>query len=139
MTVRTLALFVLLSSLALCLFAGVAHAGEDPSVPVTAAADGTWDMFVKDGPLWGGLLIIAGLLRTFVSKQHWIAQGKVLSGLTGLSMVLGAIVLWHFADAPPASILTALLAAYTLMTHSTVPGAVPKDAPKAVATTGGEA
>lgn len=107
-----------------------AHAavGSDPSAAVTQAADAGWDVFRTDGPLWAALLVASGLLRTFLDKQHWLAQGKLLSGLTGCSMVLAAVGAWHFAGAPASGILTALLAGYGLITHSTVPGAQPKAA-----------
>lgn len=122
------ALFYLLGA---AFLAHVAHAAGDPSTAVTTAADAGWDIFTKDGPWWAGLMVVAGLLRTFLNKQHWLAQGKVLSGLTGVMMVLVAVIAWHFG-APASGILTALFAAYTLITHSTVPGAQPP-------TTGGAA
>lgn len=113
-------------ALAACLLLALpAFADGDPSAAVTTAADTGWDVFLKDGPIWGALLVVAGLLRTFLNKQHWLAQGKVLSGLTGLSMVLAAVIAWHFVGAPASGILTALFAAYALITHSTVPGAAP--------------
>src|ERR1043165_540350 len=93
----------------------------DPTVPVSTAADTTWDLVTKDGPLWGALLIAMSLLRAFLDKQHWVQQGRVLSGLTGISMIGAAVLAWHFADAPSSGILTALFAAYTLVTHSTLP------------------
>lgn len=114
---------------ALTAHGAVLHAATvvaDPVVAIASAADTGWDVFTTDGPLWGGLLIAAGLLRTFLNRQHWLAQGKVLSGLTGLSLVVAAVLAWHFADAPASGILTALFAGYTLITHSQVPGATPK-------------
>lgn len=106
-----------MSLLLLLAIAGGAHA--DPSTSVTAAADTGWDAFAKDGPIWGGLLLTMGLLRTFLNKQHWIHQGRLLSGLTGASMILAAVATWHFDGGPASGILTAGFAAFTLFTHST--------------------
>lgn len=104
----------------------LAHAAGDPATAITAAGDAGWDIVTKDGPLWAALLIAQGLLRSFLSKQHWLAQGRVLAGLTGVSMVLAAALAWHFTGAPASGILTALFAGYTLITHPTVPDAAPK-------------
>lgn len=117
--------FFVVMALTIVLLRVVAHAAGDPSTTVTAASDTTWDMMTTDGPLWGTLLIASGLLRSFLNKQHWLAQGKILSGLTAVSLVLAAVGAWHFGGAPAGGILTALIAGYTLITHSTVPGAVP--------------
>lgn len=98
----------------------LAHAAHaDPVAVTTAATDATWAVFTTDGPLWGGLLIAMAILRTFLDKQHWINQGRLLSGLTGVSMILAAVGAWHFAGAPVSGILTAAFAAFTLFQHST--------------------
>jgi len=119
------ALAVLLTTA--CQAIAEAHAASvEPGVPViiaTTAADSGWDIVVHQGPLLGGLLIAYALFRRFLSandSQHWIAQGKTLSMLTGAAMVLGAVVDWKFAGAPAAGIVTSLFAAISLTTHSTV-------------------
>lgn len=131
--------FFVVMALTIVLLRVVAHAAGDPSVAVSAAGDATWDIAAKDGPIWAALLLVAGLLRTFLSKQHWLAQGKLLSGITGVMLVLGAVLAWHFADAPASGILTALFAAYTLITHSTVPGAAAPAAGPPTSTSSGSA
>lgn len=105
-------------------YIGIAHAqAVDPSSAITAAGDQSWDVFVKDGPAWAAVLLLNGLLKTFLSKKpdHWLSQGKLLSVLTGVSMILAAVVAWHFAGAPASGIMTAVFAAWTLYSHSTVP------------------
>lgn len=123
LTRRFLPLALILLGAALFYALGAAflsHAAHaDPVAVTTAATDATWAVFTTDGPLWGGLLVAMAILRTFLDKQHWINQGRLLSGLTGLSMVLAAVGAWHFAGAPVSGILTAAFAALTLVTHST--------------------
>jgi len=111
-----------LATLALLTLSGAAlAAGADPAASVTT--DVTWDIALKDGVPWALLLVMKSLLSTFLTRnesKHWIAQGKTLSILTGLGFVVTSVASWHFLDAPVGGILTALIAAYTLVTHSTV-------------------
>lgn len=95
----------------------------DPAAMATAAAGSGWDVVAQQGPLLGGLLLAYALFRRFLKaneSKHWIAQGKALSLMTGVAMVAGAVVEWRFTGAPAAGIITALFAAVSLMTHSTV-------------------
>lgn len=137
---RFLTAFVILASAAglaalgdVVYAAGVAAGAGSSPVPVTSAAvDTTLDLLRTDGPLWAGVLFAYVGLRTFISRQHWLAQGRVLATLTGLSMILAAVVAWHFEGAPSSGIITAVIAAIALVQHPTVP---PK--PTSGGTTGG--
>ena len=72
-------------------YIGIAHAAEaDPQAAVEAGGNAAIQVWVKDGPLWGALLVGMFALRSFLSSQHWLTQGRVLSLLTGGSMV-GAV------------------------------------------------
>lgn len=120
----TLTTLIMIAACVLTLPLALAHAGADPSIPVTTGVDFTWDFALKYGVPWTVLLVFKGGLTSFLSKnesKHWIAQGKTLSILTGLGMVVTSLLSWRFLDAPSGGILTALVAAYTLVTHSTVP------------------
>lgn len=97
----------------------------DPTPALTAATGTAWDVFSTSGPYWGAVLAAYLLLSTFLSKQHWLAQGRLLSVLTGASMLLTAVVQWRFGGAPSAGILTAAMAAFTLVLHPTVGAAKP--------------
>lgn len=103
-------------------YIGVAHAAEaDPQATVTAGGDAAIAVWVKDGPIWGGLLVAMYGLRAFLNRQHWLAQGRLLSLITGVSMIGAATLNWHFGGAPFEGILTAAFAAFALFEHSTVP------------------
>lgn len=98
-------------------FCGVAHAGTDPTPALTSATDSSWDTWTKDGPWWAAVAIVYAMLRTFVDRQHWIQQGRLLTGLTAAVGVLAAVVAWHFGGAPSSGILTALVVGGSLMVH----------------------
>lgn len=101
-------------------YVGIAHAAEavDPQVTVAAGGNAAIEVWIKDGPLWAGLLVVMYGLRTFLDRQHFLAQGRTLSLLTGLAMVGAAIANWHFSGAPLEGILTAAFAAFALFSHS---------------------
>jgi hypothetical protein len=114
------ALFLCVLVLAFVL-ARVAHAAGDPVLTATAGVDTALEVWRTDGPLWAGVLALYVGLRAFVSRQHWLAQGRLLAALTGALMVLAAALAWKFQGAPFEGILTAALAAIALIQHPTVP------------------
>jgi hypothetical protein len=101
----------------------------DPVATVTAGTDAAWDSVMASGPIIGGAMLLYAILRTFLSKQHWIQQGRLLSGLTACAMVLGAILNWKLGGAASAGIVEALLAAVGLFTHSTIAPPAPAKPP----------
>lgn len=101
----------------------IAHAATNPTPALTGGAGAGWDAFSTNGPYWGGIVVAYVALQTFLSRQHWLAQGRLLSALTGLAMVGAAVVNWRFSGAPSAGIMTAAVAAIALVWHPTVPGA----------------
>lgn len=109
----------------LLLYSRLAHAAGDPTPSLAGGASAGWDAFATNGPYWGGIVVAYVALQTFLSRQHWLAQGRLLAALTGLAMVGAAVVNWHFAGAPSAGIMTAAVAALALVWHPTVPGAKP--------------
>lgn len=115
-------------------YVGIAHAAEavDPQVTVATGGNAALDVWLKDGPLWGGLLVVMFGLRAFLDRQHVLAQGRLLSLLTGVAMVGAATLNWHFGSAPVEGIMTALFAAFALFSHSQIqPKATPAtEAPK---------
>lgn len=102
-----------------------AHAATDHTPELVSAAGEGWDVFVTDGPLWGALVAANVGLQLFMSRQHWLAQGRLLAAITGLGMVLVAVIKWHLDGAPSSGIMTALVAAIALVVHPTVRGADP--------------
>jgi hypothetical protein len=102
-------------------YVGIAHAANaDPGAAVQAGSGAAIDVWTKDGPLWGGLLVLMYALRSWLDKQHVLMQGRLLSLLTGVAMVGVAALNWHFGSAPVEGILTAAFAAFALFEHSTV-------------------
>jgi hypothetical protein len=125
-----LALMLAIVTCVLLLYSRLAHAAvglADPTPALTSGAGAGWDAFAANGPLWGGILVAFIALQTFLSRQHWLAQGRLLATLTGIAMIGAAVVNWHFAGAPSAGIMTAVVAAAALVWHPTVPGAKPGD------------
>lgn len=116
------ALTLLIAACITLLYSPGAAAASDPTPALTAAGGAGWDVFVTNGPLWGGILIAFIALQTFLSRQHWLAQGRILAALTGAALVGSAVVNWHFAGAPSAGIMTAAVAAIALIWHPTVGG-----------------
>lgn len=103
-------------------YIGTAHAqAADPQATVNAGGDAALDVWLKDGPIWGGLLVAMYGLRAFLSRQHWLAQGRALSAITGVSMIGAAVLNWHFGSAPFEGVLTAAFAAFALFEHSRIP------------------
>jgi len=101
-----------------------AHAAAtDPSPVLIAAGGAAWDTWTANGPWWGAVIAANVGLQLFLSRQHWLAQGRVLAALTGASLVLISVVNWHIGAAPSAGIMTALAAAVALVVHPTVKGA----------------
>jgi len=98
------------------IFHGSAHAA-DPVLPGSHAAETAWDVWVTNGPLWGALVLVMIGLRTFLDRQHWILQGRLLAGLTGLGAIITSVLEWKFGGAPAAGIATALMGAVALITH----------------------
>lgn len=94
-----------------------AHAGVDPTPALTAGGNTLIDTLSGDGPWWVGVAVLHVALRMFVDRQHWIQQGRLLSGLTAVAGTLTALVAWHFQGAPSAGILTAVIAGGTLLMH----------------------
>ena len=117
----TLALTAVIVAGLLAILAAIAHA--DPVAGLAPATDTAWTVFATSGPYWGAILVAYLLLQTFLARQHWLAQGRLLAALSGASMVLTAVVQWHWSGAPSAGVLTAAMAAFTLVLHP-VPVAV---------------
>lgn len=96
--------------------------GVDPVVVATTSTSDAWDLVAKHGPLGGGL-IAYGLLAKFLAvnqTKHWLAEGRLLAILTGLSMVGGAAALWHFSGGPLEAVLEAVIGAIALIVKPTV-------------------
>jgi hypothetical protein len=102
---------------AICLFWPIAAAAQ--AVDPVENPD-TWR---TAGPYW--LVILAGyaILRAFLRENHVLAQGRVLTALTGAAMVASAILSWHFQGAPLSGIWTATALAIALLIHPEVPAA----------------
>lgn len=111
------ALMLAVIAAGLLLYARFAHAGTDPTVAMTSAVDTSVSVWTTDGPLW--LAIAAGYvaLRTFLSRQHWLSQGRLLAGLTAAAGVLAAVMAWHFSGASVEGIYTALAVGVALLVH----------------------
>lgn len=100
----------------LLIWHGVAHAA-DPVATGSQAAETAWDVWVTNGPLWGALVLVMIGLRTFLDRQHWVLQGRLLAGLTGLAAIGSSVLEWQFGGAPAAGIATAVMGALALITH----------------------
>lgn len=112
-------------AIACLLLPGVAHAGDPVSTGV-ASAETAWDVWRTNGPLWGALVLTMVGLRTFLDRQHWILQGRLLAGLTGLAAIGTSVCEWQFGGAPAAGIATALMGALALITHPIPAASDPK-------------
>jgi len=101
-----------------------AHAASSDPTPVLVSAGGTaWDTWTANGPGWGAVIAANAGLQLFLARQHWLAQGRLLAALTGVGLVLVAVVNWHLGAAPSAGIMTAAMGAIALVVHPTVKGA----------------
>lgn len=109
-------------------FASAAAAVSDPSPALQSGIDASIDVWAKDGPWWLGVAVVVVALRTFLSKQHWLVQGRLLTGLGGVAALGIAALQWHFNGAPFGGILTAAVGAAAALHVPTVPGAAAKTA-----------
>lgn len=113
----------------------VAHAAmvADPTPALAGAVDTSVSIWTTDGPLWLAVATGYVALRTFLSKQHWLSQGRLLAGLTAAAGVLAAVMAWHFSGASVDGIYTALAVGVALLVHpSPVPvAAAPARNPQA--------
>ena len=108
--------WLLFAIVCLLILPGVANAA-DPVRSGSQAAETAWDVWVTNGPLWGALVLVMVGLRTFLDRQHWLLQGRLLAGLTGLAAVITSVLEWKFGGSPAAGIATALMGAIALITH----------------------
>ena len=102
----------------LALFALPGVAAADASGTATAAVDGGWDLVSQYGPLWGGALLVQGLVGSFLRRNaagHWLAQGRSLAAITASSMVLGAVLSWHIGGAPFSGVIVTAIMAIKLV------------------------
>lgn len=107
--------------------ATAASAGDQAKV----VADGGWDVVASYGPLWGAFLLAATLLSTFVSRQHWLQQGRTLALITAASMTAAAVIDWHFNGAQFSGVIVTAVMALKLVwspTASPAPSAATKAA-----------
>lgn len=98
----------------------VAHA--DPVTTATTSTSDAWDLVTTHGPLGIGL-IAYGVLAKFLAvnqSRHWLAEGRLLAILTGVSMVAGAAALWRFSGGPLEGVLEAVIGAIALIVKPTV-------------------
>ena len=102
---------------AICLFWPIAAAAQ-PIDPVDNP-----DTWRTAGPYW--LVILAGyaILRTFLREHHVLAQGRILSALTGAALIASATLSWHFQGGSLGGIWTATALAIALLIHPEVPAA----------------
>lgn len=101
----------------------VAHAAADPVPTAQAATDASWALVQQYGPLWGGFLLLFGLVSSLLranESTHWIAQGRRLALLSGLAMTAGAVADWHFHGAPFAGVIVTAVMAIKLVWSPTV-------------------
>lgn len=115
---------------ALFMFVRIAHAATDPIVTADTATDAGWQLVQMYGPLWGGALLLHGLLGAFLrakNSTHWIGKGRVLALISGAFATLGAVLMWHFKGTPSAGILVTAVGALQLVWHPLVkPTPVPE-------------
>lgn len=97
--------------------AAMLTAGADPTPAMTAGGDAALNTLTMDGPWWLAIAVVNVALRQFLDHQHWLKQGRLLTGLTSLAGVIAAVAAWHWTGAPLAGVLTALIAGGTLLLH----------------------
>lgn len=107
-------------------FASAAAAVSDPSPALQSGIDASIDVWAKDGPWWLGVAAVVVALRTFLDKQHWLAQGRLLTGLGGVVAVGIAAIQWHYNGAPFGGLVTAAVGSLAALHTPTVPGAAAK-------------
>lgn len=86
----------------------------------TTTIETDFAVWTANGPWWAGIVLVYGALHLFLGQQHRLAQGRLLAGLTGASLVLAAVINWRFVGAPVGGIFTAILAAFALLKMPTV-------------------
>lgn len=126
-SLKPLALMTAIVASVLCLYSCVAHAAgvaADPVAGAASAADTGWSLVTSYGPLWALALVVQGLGQTFLSRQHWLAQGRTLSLISGGVSTLGAVLAWHFSGAPIEGVVVTAIMALKLAWSPGVAGAV---------------
>jgi hypothetical protein len=110
--------------LSLAYFGGVAHAqGADPITIAQAGTDAAWTSIETYGPLWGGALLLFGVVGSFLRRNestHWVAQGKTLAIITTGSMLLAAVLTWKFRGGDTAGLLMSGFLAIKMLVSPTV-------------------
>jgi hypothetical protein len=133
---RPLLFLAVLASATLLLGVDLARAAVD-AVPApvdgiatgATAANAGWDLVQTYGPLWGGLAVVLAVGQRWLAKndaQHWLAQGRLLTAITGAVGVLGSIAQWKWSGAPSSGIVVTAFGAISLLWHPQVTlGGVP--------------
>ncbi len=95
----------------------------------TTAANAGWDLVQAYGPLWGGLAVVLAIGQRWLAAndvKHVLAQGRLLTAITGAIGVLGSIAQWHWNGAPSSGIVVTAFGAISLLWHPNVTvGGVP--------------
>lgn len=108
----------------------LAHATSVDAIATgTTAANAGWDLVQAYGPLWGGLAVVLAIGQRWLAAndvKHVLAQGRLLTAITGAIGVLGSIAQWHWNGAPSSGIVVTAFGAISLLWHPNVTvGGVP--------------
>ena len=131
---RAILLLPVLLTATICAFllVGVrlAHATSVDAIATgTTAANAGWDLVQAYGPLWGGLAVVLAIGQRWLAAndvKHVLAQGRLLTAITGAIGVLGSIAQWHWNGAPSSGIVVTAFGAISLLWHPNVTvGGVP--------------
>jgi hypothetical protein len=95
------------------------------------ATNAGWDLVQAYGPLWGGLAVVLAIGQRWLAvndTSHVLAQGRLLTAITGAIGVLGSVAQWRWTGAPSSGIIVTAFGAISLLWHPNVTvGGVPVD------------
>lgn len=102
----------------------VAHAqglATDPVNQATTATSTGWDLVQQFGPIWGGMLLLYGLMYQVV-KAGFVKKlaGNRLAGVVAMVGVFGAMLEAHFGSGSWAGVVVTAIAALKMLINPTV-------------------
>ena len=95
-----------------------APSASNPAPDLQIAVDSGWAIVEHNGLILGGGALLYCLLSAILRRnksEHWIAQGRILALLTGVTMTLGALLDWKLNGGQLAGVIITVIAAIKLM------------------------
>lgn len=98
-----------------------AQGAVSPVTQATTATSTGWDLVQQFGPIWGGMLLLYGLMYQVV-KAGFVKKlaGNRLAGVVALIGVFGAMLEAHFGSGSWAGVVVTAIAAIKMLVSPTV-------------------